>query len=199
MLRQATPWGGVRALGWCFPREEGWVWGPEGLQEPGMAPRGPARVEGDVYAEPPPGRPCTSRDCASLFVISKLVGRVHHKPSTCAVMLLLGHPEAPPGPALSPRPGGRNVRLAFLPGTPLREPATLPSKECCLLILSDSGHLPLRAAFQILAKRMCHVTAPPRLPEIPSIWYINKYVTPPLFLPYTFFPQVINYSAVRLD
>lgn len=69
-------------------------------------------------------------------------------PKTKRLGLLVspGHPELPLWPALGLENG--MYALHSFPGSLTRVPATLPSKECCLLILSDSGNLHSRAACQ---------------------------------------------------
>lgn len=66
--------------------------------------------------------------------------------STRLALFPLGHPEIP----LWPAPGLENGMCAlhsFL-GSLIAVPATLPSQECCLLILSNSENLHSRAACQ---------------------------------------------------
>ena len=80
------------------------------------------------------------------LVLLVIVRRVHQGPRVRIFLFLLGHPEIPLWPAL----GLERGMYAFLsfPGSLISMPATFPSKECCLLILSHSGNLHSTAACQ---------------------------------------------------
>ena len=89
--------------------------------------------------------PSGTGDYKSQFVILIFIRRVHQRPCVCIFLFLLGHPEILMWPALG-QPG-MHALLSF-PGELIRVPATFPNKECCLLILSNSGNLHSRAACQ---------------------------------------------------
>lgn len=122
------------------------VWGPEG---PGtLAWLRAVLQEWNVTCALSHRRsvPSSSGDCGSPFVISILLRHVHQGPSICVFLFLVGHPETPLWPALGLEAG--MYASHSYPGSRIRVPATLPSRECCLLILSDSGNLHSRAAYQ---------------------------------------------------
>lgn len=111
-----------------------------------MVPCNPARVERDLDTGLPPH--CTIPLWGSWTCICHFDAHGASPLKTQRLHLLVspGHPELPSWPALSLENGMYALHSSL--GSLTRVPATLPSKECCLLILSDSGNLHSRAACQ---------------------------------------------------
>ena len=171
VLRQATLWEwcvGARSvfavcgfLGGAFPRRRVWsgarraLWTGHGSSRSCESGMWCVHWATTVPCHPPLG---TVEVYPSFQCSSGVSTKDQALASSLASSCLSGHPEAPLGPALGLEDGMCTLHSCL--GSLLREPATLPSEERCLLILSDSGNLHLRAACQILAKQICHVIAP---------------------------------------
>lgn len=112
----------------------------------GMVPCNPARVECDLDTGPPPC--CTIQLWGPWKSLSHFNAHPASPPKTQRLCLPVspGHRELPLWPARGLENG--MYTLHSFPGSLTRVPATLPSKERCLLILSDSGNLHSRAACQ---------------------------------------------------
>lgn len=85
-------------------------------------------------------------DCKSSCVILILIRQLHQRSCICILFFPQATQKSHCGQALGLEPG--MYALLSFPGQLIRVPATFPSKECYLLILSHSGNLHSRAACQ---------------------------------------------------